>query len=193
MNTALKSIFAGTALVFSSLTLSMTTQAELMPTQAGTVAPQAVDKIDIQQYVGKWYEIAHLPMYFQRKCVANTTAQYGLNPDKTISVLNSCSTADGGKISSEGVAYSQNEGNSKLKVSFLPKGLRWLPFTKGDYWVLRIDPDYKVVLVGGPSDKYLWILSREAQIDDAIYQSYLDTAKKYGYDVEKLIKTPQQR
>lgn len=185
MNTALKSIVAGTALALSSFGLSVSAQAE-------TVAPQAVDKVDIQRYAGKWYEIAHLPMYFQRKCVANTTAQYSLNPDQTVSVLNSCSTAEGGKISSEGLAYSQNEGNSKLKVSFLPKGLRWLPFTKGHYWILRIDPDYKVALVGGPSDKYLWILSRDAQIDDATYQSYLDTAKKYGYNVEKLIKTPQQ-
>lgn len=185
MNTALKSIFAGTALALSSCIFSMATQAD-------TVAPQAVDKVDIQRYAGQWYEIAHLPMYFQRKCVANTTAQYSVNPDQTLSVLNSCSTTEGGKISSEGVAYSQNEGNSKLKVSFLPKGLRWLPFTKGHYWVLRIDPEYKVALVGGPSDKYLWILSRDTQIDDRTYQSYLETAKKYGYDVEKLIKTPQQ-
>ena len=185
MNTALKSIFAVTALALSSFSFSVGAQAQ-------KVAPQAVDKVDIKRYAGQWYEIAHLPMYFQRKCVANTTAQYSLNPDQTVSVLNSCSTAEGKKISSEGVAYSQNAGNSKLKVSFLPKGLRWLPFTKGHYWVLRIDPDYKIALVGGPSDKYLWILSRDAQIDDATYQSYLNTAKKYGYDVEKLIKTPQQ-
>lgn len=182
MNTLLKSI-AGTALAIISLNLSVTAQAE-------TIAPQAVAKVDIQQYAGKWYEIAHLPMYFQRKCVANITAQYSVNADKTMGVLNSCRTANGKMISSEGVAYSQNEGNSKLKVSFLPKGLRWLPFTKGHYWVLRVDPDYKVALVGGPSDKYLWILSRETQIDDATYQSYLQTAQQYGYDVSKLVKMP---
>ncbi len=182
MNTLLKSI-AGTALAIISLNLSVTAQAE-------TIVPQAVAKIDIQQYAGKWYEIAHLPMYFQRKCVANITAQYSVNADKTMGVLNSCRTENGKMISSEGVAYSQNEGNSKLKVSFLPKGLRWLPFTKGHYWVLRVDPDYKVALVGGPSDKYLWILSREPQIDDATYQSYLQTAQQYGYDVSKLVKMP---
>ena len=182
MNTLLKSI-AGTALAIISLNLSVTAQAE-------TIVPQAVAKIDIQQYAGKWYEIAHLPMYFQRKCVANITAQYSVNADKTMGVLNSCRTENGKMISSEGVVYSQNEGNSKLKVSFLPKGLRWLPFTKGHYWVLRVDPDYKVALVGGPSDKYLWILSREPQIDDATYQSYLQTAQQYGYDVSKLVKMP---
>lgn len=181
MKTLFKSLFAAIALV--TISLSVTTRAE-------TVTPQAVNQVDIQKYAGKWYEIAHLPMYFQRKCVSNITAQYSVNADQTIGVLNSCRIANGEMISSEGVAYSQNQGNSKLKVSFLPTGLRWIPLTKGDYWVLRVDPEYKVALVGGPSNKYLWILSREPQLDEATYQSYLDTAKHYGYDVTKLIKLP---
>ncbi len=134
-----KSAFAAIALSIISFT---TTQAE-------TAVPQAADRVDVQKYAGKWYEIAHLPMYFQRKCIANITAQYSVNADQTIGVLNSCRIANGEIISSQGVAYSQNQGNSKLKVSFLPTGLRWIPFTKGDYWVLRVDPEYKVALVGG--------------------------------------------
>lgn len=179
MKMLFKSLFAATAL--ATMSLSMTTRAE-------TVRPQLVNQVDIQKYVGKWYEIAHLPMYFQGKCVSNITAQYSINTNQTIGVLNSCRIANGEMISSEGVAYSQNQGNSKLKVSFLPTGLRWIPLTKGDYWVLRLDSEYKVALVGGPSNKYLWILSREPQLDEATYQSYLDTAKHYGYDVTKLIK-----
>mgnify|MGYP003585213284 FL=1 len=176
-----KSAFAAIAL--SIISLNTTTQAE-------TAAPQAVDRVDIQKYAGKWYEIAHLPMYFQRKCVSDISAQYTVNADQTMGVLNSCRIENGEMISSEGVAYPQNQGNSKLKVSFLPPGLRWIPFTKGHYWVLRVDPEYKVALVGGPSTKYLWILSREPQLDEATYESYLDTAKYYGYDVTKLIKLP---
>ncbi|OTG85265.1 hypothetical protein B9T31_12355 [Acinetobacter sp. ANC 4558] len=156
-----------------------------------TKIPEAVSKIDIQKYVGKWYEIAHIPMYFQRKCVANTTAQYSINPNNTLSVLNSCRTSSNEVIAAKGIAYPQNTGNSKLKVSFLPKGLRWVPFTKGDYWILRIDPDYKVALIGGPTNEYLWILSRTPTIDEAIYKSYLETAEQYGYDISKLNKTPQ--
>ena len=174
-----KSVLAATTLAIISL--SFTTQAE-------TVPPQAVDQVDIQKYAGKWYEIAHLPMYFQRKCVSNISAQYTVNADQTMGVLNSCRIENGEMISSEGVAYPQNQGNSKLKVSFLPPGLRWIPFTRGHYWVLRVDPEYKVALVGGPSNKYLWILSREPQLDEAIYKSYLETAKYYGYDITKLIK-----
>jgi len=176
-----KSVLAVTTLAMISL--SSTTQAE-------TAAPRAVDQVDIQKYAGKWYEIAHLPMYFQRKCVSNITAQYSVNADQTMGVLNSCRIANREMISSEGIAYPQNEGNSKLKVSFLPPGLRWMPFTKGHYWVLRVDSEYKVALVGGPSNKYLWILSREPQLDEATYQSYLETAKHYGYDITKLIKLP---
>ncbi|UUS61757.1 MULTISPECIES: lipocalin family protein [unclassified Acinetobacter] len=179
MKMLFKSLFAATALV--TISLSMTTRAE-------TVAPQAVDQVDIRQYAGKWYEIAHLPMYFQRKCVLDISAHYTVNADQTMGVLNSCRIENGKMISSEGVAYPQNQGNSKLKVSFLPPGLRWIPFTKGHYWVLRVDPEYKVALVGGPSTKYLWILSREPQLDEAIYKSYLETAKYYGYDITKLIK-----
>ena len=168
----------------SSLTISTVSHSKIEK-------PQAVDSINVQKYVGKWYEIAHLPMYFQRKCASNTTAQYSINSDQTLSVLNSCQTSDKQPINAKGIAYPQNAGNSKLKVSFLPKGLRWLPFTKGDYWVLRVDPNYNVALVGGPTDKYLWILSRAPTIDDATYNSYLKTAQEYGYDVSKLIKTPQ--
>ncbi|QOW48008.1 MULTISPECIES: lipocalin family protein [Acinetobacter] len=181
MKMLFKSVLAATTLAIISL--SFTTQAE-------TVPPQAVDQVDIQKYAGKWYEIAHLPMYFQRKCVSNISAQYTVNADQTMGVLNSCRIENGEMISSEGVAYPQNQGNSKLKVSFLPPGLRWIPFTRGHYWVLRVDPEYKVALVGGPSTKYLWILSREPQLDEATYQSYIDTAKHYGYDVTKLIKLP---
>lgn len=180
------SIIFSSLIVCASLFSSFTLQAE-------SSVPKAVEQIDVNKYAGQWYEIAHFPMYFQRKCVSDTTANYAVNSDKTIAVLNSCRTKTGEMISSKGVAYPQNPGNSQLKVSFLPSGLRWIPFTKGDYWVLRIDPDYRVALVGGPSHKYLWILSRDAHIDASTYQSYVQTARDYGYDVSKLVQTPQQK
>ncbi|MBJ9947583.1 lipocalin family protein [Acinetobacter bereziniae] len=84
-----------------------------------------------------------------------------------------CLTKTGETISSDSIAYPQNEGNSILKVRFLPSGLRWISFTKSDYWELRIAPDYRVALVGGPSHKYLWILSKDTNVDAATYQSYV--------------------
>lgn len=158
-----------------------------------TQVPQAVAAIDVNKYMGKWYEIARLPMYFQRKCVADTTAMYTLNTDNTIRVNNSCRTASGDIESAEGVATPVNEGKSKLKVSFLPAALRWIPFTKGDYWVLKIDPDYHTVLVGGPTHDYLWILSRTPVIDAATYAAMLETAQHYGYDTSALINTTHDK
>lgn len=150
---------------------------------------KAVEKVDIDQYIGKWYEIARLPMYFQRKCASDTTAEYAINTSKTLKVLNTCQTKQGKINTAHGLATVKNTGNSQLTVSFLPTGLRWLPFTQGDYWILRVDSDYTVALVGGPSKKYLWILSRTPTIDDKLYQSYLDTAKQQGFDISKLIRT----
>ncbi|MFT4021494.1 MAG: lipocalin family protein [Acinetobacter sp.] len=152
---------------------------------------KAVSKVDIHKYSGKWYEIARLPMYFQRKCQSNVTAQYSLNPDNTLNVINSCKNKEGQIDHANGIAFIQNRNNSQLKVSFLPHGLRWIPFTRGDYWILRLDPEYKVALVGGPSKRYLWILSRSPTLDSKTYQSYLETAKQQGFDISKLIVTPQ--
>lgn len=179
-----KQIAAVSMLTVLSLGISVFSHAE-------KVEPKAVEQIDVNKYQGKWYEIAHLPMYFQRQCVSDTTAEYSLNADQTINVLNSCRTKSGEMDSSTGLAQAVNAGNSKLKVSFLPKGLRWIPFTKGDYWVLRVDPNYQTALVGGPTHKYLWILSRSPHLDEATYQSYLETARQQGYDLTELIKTKQ--
>ena len=151
--------------------------------------PKAVDAIDVQKYAGTWYEVARLPMYFQRNCASDVQAKYSLNADKTIKVRNQCMNKEGKLDVSEGVAYPQNDGNSQLKVSFLPKGLRWVPFSKGDYWVLRVDEDYQVALVGGPSHRYLWLLSRTPDVDEAVIEDYLNTAIAQGYDLSKLIRT----
>ena len=157
-----------------------------------TAQPKAVNAIDVQKYLGTWYEVARLPMYFQRNCASDVQAEYSLNADQTIQVKNQCINTDGKLDVSEGVAYSQNDGNSQLKVSFLPKGLRWVPFSKGDYWVLRVDEDYQVALVGGPSHRYLWLLSRSPDVDEAVIEDYLNTAKAQGYDLSELIRTKQR-
>lgn len=151
--------------------------------------PQAIESLDVNRYIGQWHEIARLPVSFQKKCISDVTANYSLNPDKTIKVINTCRTKEGVLDASEGLAKSTNAGNTKLKVTFLPQGLRWIPFTKGDYWVLRLDENYQTVLVGGSSHKYLWILSRNTTIDEATYQSYIATAKQQGYDISKLVRT----
>jgi apolipoprotein D and lipocalin family protein len=80
---------------------------------------------------------------------------------------------------------------ARLQVTFLPQFLRWIPFTTGDYWVLKIDDAYSVALVGTPDQKNLWLLAREPRIEDATKAAYLAEATRQGFDLEKWI-TPRQ-
>lgn len=148
--------------------------------------PSVVSSVDLNRYAGKWYEIARLPNWFERKLKC-TTAEYTLRADGKITVLNRGHYIDEPlkTSSSEGVAWVPDKQQpSKLKVRFF-----W-PFS-GDYWIMDLDKDYKWVLVGEPSFKYLWILSREKKMDEATYKSLLKKAVDNGYNVESIIRVEQ--
>lgn len=155
--------------------------------------PTPIAHVDLAKYAGKWYEIARLPIYFQRNCASDVTATYTANPDGSIKVDNQCQTAQAKTLEAIGKATKNGDTGSQLKVTFLPKGLRWLPFGKADYWVLALDKDYNYALVGTPNQKYLWVLSRTPTMPDSIYNTYVNLAKQQGYDVNKLIKTVQMQ
>jgi apolipoprotein D and lipocalin family protein len=144
--------------------------------------------VDLKRYVGKWYEIASYPVWFQRRCAGGTTAEYSANPDGSIQVLNRCYDKNGKPIEALGRAkVVPGSGNAKLKVSFFG------PFT-GDYYVIGLDENnYSWALVGHPSRKYLWILSRTPQMDAATYDKIVALAVAQGYDPALLKKTDQSR
>lgn len=149
-----------------------------------------VDKIELDRYLGVWYEVARKPMYFQNQCDRDVSATYTLNENGNVTVDNRCYSKDGKLKQSIGEAFVQNAPfNSKLKVSFLPEAVRWLPVGRGDYWILKIDDHYQTVLVGEPRRKYMWVLSRSAQADQAIVKEYLEYAKSLGYDLSDIIQT----
>lgn len=168
------------AICLSAALLGITTLAHAAPPAVKTV-PQ----VDLQRYVGKWYEIANFPMFFQRKCAGDTTAQYAPQPDGNITVTNSCVTKDGNIDTAEGHAtVVPGSNNTKLEVSF------FRPF-KGDYWIIGLDPDYRWAVVGSPNRKYLWVLSRTPTLSDADRDRALASATAQGYTLEKLRYTPQ--
>ncbi|CAA2981421.1 temperature-induced lipocalin-1-like [Olea europaea var. sylvestris] len=153
---------------------------------------EVVKGLDIEKYMGRWYEIASFPSRFQPKNGVNTRATYTLNPDGTVHVLNE-TWSDGKRGFIEGTAYKSdpNSDEAKLKVKFyVPPFLPIIPVT-GNYWVLYIDEDYRYVLIGEPSRTSLWILCRQPQLDEEIHYMLVQKAKDEGYDVEKLHKTPQ--
>ena len=147
-----------------------------------------VEKVELDKYLGVWYEVARKPMFFERKCAFNVTATYTLNENGNIVVDNKCADQDGDLQQSLGEAFVVNAPfNSKLKVSFLPEGVRLIPVGRGDYWILKLDEDYQTVLVGEPRRKYLWVLSRIPNPKKEIIHEYLNYAKSWGYDIHDVI------
>jgi len=145
---------------------------------------ETVAQVDLTRYTGAWYEIALLPNRFQNQCVADTQARYRLDGER-VEVVNRCRKASGEVERTAGHAKTvEGSGNAKLRVTFF-----W-PFY-GNYWVLDLDPDYQQVLVGEPSRKYGWILSRTPQMDEAKLQALLDKAESLGYDRRAFQRTPQ--
>ena len=152
---------------------------------------QVVAPIDLQRYVGLWHEQARLPNRFQKQCAGGTvTAEYMLQEDGNLQVFNRCTTADGRVDEAVGVArvapVTGQPGAGRLEVSFAPDWLRWLPMVWGDYWILKLDREYEVALVGTPDRRYLWVLSRAARLDDTALQAELDYARSLGFDVDKV-------
>ena len=154
--------------------------------------PTTVDSVDLEKYAGTWYEIGRLPMYFQRKCAGDVTANYAQKADgKGITVTNKCMAEDGSEIIAEGLAKPADETGSKLKVTFLPSWIRWLPVGRADYWVLARDADYKTALVGTPDKDYLWLLARSPNVSQETYSKYRQIAQQQGYDLKEFKLTPQ--
>ncbi|NJC88668.1 MAG: lipocalin family protein [Desulfuromonas sp.] len=159
---------------------------------AGCAPPQglpplkAVERVDLQRYMGTWYEIASYPHRFQKGCVASR-ADYELQADGRVKVVNQCreERLDGPLRKVEGTArVVDSTSNARLEVTFF-----W-PFW-GGYWIIAIDPDYRWAVVGHPSRNYLWILSRTPAIDEAAYQKIVATLPSQGYDPGRLQRTLQ--
>ena len=148
---------------------------------------QAIARLDLPRYMGRWHEIARFPNWFQKKCVAAATADYALRPDGTVQVVNRCRTADGAVSVAEAEGRRVGpEGSARLKVRFAPAWLSFLPFVWGKYWVVDLDPDYRLVAVGEPGRDYLWVLSRTPVMARADYEALRARLAAKGFDVTKL-------
>lgn len=139
-----------------------------------------VKEVDLQKYLGTWYEIARYEHFFQKGC-SDVNATYTLQQNGDIDVLNQC-IKEAKLFQARGEAYSTDDTNTKLKVTFF-----W-PFY-GNYWVIMLDEDYKYAVIGEPSREYLWILSRAKYLDTDTLNKILQYLKKLDYDTSKLLYT----
>lgn len=147
---------------------------------------KTVDHVDVERYMGTWYEIAKFPQRFEDGLVG-ITATYSLLPNGKVRVLNSGYVGDfNGKLkTAKGKAWIVDKRtNAKLKVSFF-----W-PFA-GDYWIIELGKDYEHVVIGENSRKYLWILSRTPLMDGSVYDGILERLKEKDFDISKIERNPQ--
>lgn len=155
--------------------------------QNETIDYSTVEELDLEKYLGTWYEIARFDHRFERGLVG-VTANYSLRPDGKIKVVNSGykNTLDGEYSEAIGKAKIPDPLNEpgKLKVSFF-----WIFY--GDYYVLELDDNYQWAVIGSSSDKYLWILSRSPQLHPDIYADLLQRIANRGYNTSELIKVKQ--
>ncbi len=150
---------------------------------------KTVPDLKLPRYLGTWYEIARLPMRHEPEECTDVSAHYSLKENGNIEVRNRC-RMQGEVEEALGEACVADHDSARLEVTFLPKGLRWLPFTKGDYWVMQIAPDYSISLVGSPDRKFLWLLARTPTLDATAQEHYLAQARMQGFDLGPLIQTP---
>ena len=147
---------------------------------------QTVEKVDLERYLGTWYEIARYEHFFEKDC-KNVSANYSIMNEETIKVINKCTKIQTNeKKEAIGRAYAIDETNSKLKVSF------FRPFY-GDYWVLILDENYEYAVVGTPNREYLWILARDKKLPLKIQNDILEKLPSLGFDISKLLWTMQEK
>ena len=161
-----------------------------------TAAPpvRSVEQLDMQRYSGMWYELARLPNSLQANCVADVTATYRLLDDGSLQVIQRCREAGQGFSVAAGRAVTTDgdPSGARLKLSFLPTWLQWLPTSHDEHWIVMIDDDYRYAVVSQPSRERLWILARTPTLDPVTFDSIIARLRAQKYPVGRLVPTPQR-
>ncbi len=153
--------------------------------------PQTVKHVDLDRYLGRWYEIGRLPNRFQHQCVANVSAEYRLLKDGALEVINRCLDERGVVDEALGVArVVDTDSNARLKVSFVSL-FGWNLFW-GDYWIIGLADDYGYAVIGTPGRDYGWILSRSPMLSPEAMAEVQRLLVTNGYDPKQFVFTPQK-
>lgn len=177
------------ALATTLLGVALPLVAKVLKREPPADAPPTAPRVDLERYMGSWYEIARLPTPHEKRCAGQPQADYAPLGDGMLGVRNRCPAADGSESAALGVAQIQPDGGgARLKVCFAPAWLRWLPLVWDDYWILAVDEDgYQWALVGTPDRRRLWLLARLPVLDAARRAALVEQARALGYPVESLI------
>lgn len=144
-------------------------------------AVRPVAAVEIDRYMGRWFEIARYPAFFQRNCAKNAVAEYFLRANGTVRVENRCTTAEGRIVCARGSARLADHTGARFKVKFFPL------MPAADYWIIDLDTEYRWAVVSEPTRRYLWILSRTPALDGITLDGILQRLRVQRYDVDRLV------
>ncbi len=146
---------------------------------------QTVSCVELERYMGHWYQIAYFPSRFQPSGCKVVTSEYALNDEGIINVTNTCWDDYEKSVKRRqltGKATVVSDSNAKFKIRFS----RWLPF-RADYWIINLDKEeYQYAVVSEPRRKYLWILSRVGTMREDLFKELVDDLKERGFDIDNL-------
>lgn len=146
-----------------------------------------VSRVDLSRYMGKWHEVARLPMFFQRGCV-RSTAEYSMQADASVLVINTCQKKGKAKQVRGTAEVVDPETNAVLEVRFDEWFSAFIPRARaGNYFVVWLADDYSAAAVGTPDRKCLWILARGTELPKAVWEEIIEHCSSLGFPVEKLI------
>lgn len=166
--------------MLSKLQILISTLFISISTWAAPTDPAVVANVDLNKYVGLWYEIAHAPNFFQKGC-ERSTAEYQIIDATSITVHNVCFKENGKTRDITGVAKITDPAvPAKLRVKFSF-------FQRGDYWITHLDNQYQWAVVSAPKKKSLFILSRTFPMDETILKDILLRLKLDGFNTDELI------
>lgn len=154
-------------------------------------APGTASFVDLRRYMGRWYEIARLPYFTQRRCVKDVQADYVLGDDGMVYVTNRCTHADGNIGTAKGVArVVDRASNARLEISF--RTLYGVHVLWDDYWIIGVGADYDYALVGQPTRKRGWVLSRDPKPPEDQIRRWLAEFAEKGFPAKEFLRTRQE-
>ena len=145
-----------------------------------------VESLELHRFAGKWYEIARKPVTIERRSFQNITTHYTVIDENKLEVEWHYNTDDGklGQLFGEAVVVNPPD-NSRFKISYLPEFLHAL--RARSYIIFRLDPDYKIMLLGNKKRTHLWLLARDPNLDSRVVEDYLSVACEQGFKLDNLI------
>lgn len=188
---------AGTLNTALTRLIGIAAAATLVALGAASAGPpvRSVDSFQPDRYAGMWYELARIPNALQARCVGDVTATYRPLDDGALAVVQRCREA-GDRFSvlvGRAMPLPGDPSGARMKLSFMPAWLRWLPSAQDHHWVVFVDREYHYAVVSDPERRSMHLLSRSPEADAGALAPILLRLKAQRYPVERLVATPQRQ